>query len=194
MGQEARPSSLAPKAIGTSAQYDMAANREEDLMQRDNSDLPLARRVIVGLNDSSASTVIADDRNLPSTRLPNGILLQELWQQRSIPADPNDRPEPEWTLGPAAPLEGAVVRILTVPAANGDAPAIPDLHTDPSLHVITMLDGELNIILEDGEASLGFGDSIVLRGSMHDLRNLQPRPATFVYTSFPLARGGLEHH
>lgn len=161
-------------------------------MQRENSDLPLARRVMVGLNDTSASTVIADDRNLPFTRLPNGIVLQELWQQRSIPAGPNDRPEPEWTLGPAAPMEGAVVRILTVPAADGGEPTIPDLHNDPSLHVITMLDGELKIVLEDGEVTLGFGDSIVLRGSMHDLQNLQSRPATFVYTSFPLAEGGLK--
>jgi quercetin dioxygenase-like cupin family protein len=161
-------------------------------MQRESPDLPLARRVIVGLNDSSASTVIVDDRNLPSTRLSNGIMLQELWQQRTIPAEPNYRPEPEWTLGPAAPVQGAVVRILTVPAANGDEPARPDLHTDPSLHVITMLDGELDFVLEDGEVTLGFGDSIVLRGSMHDLRNLQPRPATFVYTSFPLVEGALQ--
>ena len=45
-----------------------------------------------------------------------------------------------------------------------------------------------------GEVTLGAGDSIVLRGSMHDLRNVQPRPATFVYTSFPLAESGSEHH
>lgn len=164
-------------------------------MQRENFDLaPSARRVIVGVNGTSASTIIADDRNLPSTQLPNGIVLQELWQQRTIPAGPNDRPEPEWNLGPAAPTEGAVVRILTVPAANGAEPAKPDLHTDPSLHVITMLDGELIVILEDGEATLDIGDSIVLRGSMHDLRNVQPRPARFVYTSFPLAEGEAKLH
>jgi quercetin dioxygenase-like cupin family protein len=149
-----------------------------------------ARRVIVGINASKASAVVADERNLPSTRLPNGIVLQELWQQRNIPAAPDDHPEPGWTLGPDAPAEGAVVRILTVPAASGDRFAAPDLHTDPSLHVITMLDGELIVILEDGEVTLGPRDSIVLRGSMHDLRNVQPRPASFVYTSFPLAISG----
>ena len=160
-------------------------------MQHEIPDLsPSARRVIVGVNDAAASTVDADKRDLPRTRLPNGILLQELWQQRHIPAGPNDRPEPEWTLGPAAPTEGAVVRILTVPAANGDVLAEPDLHTDLSLHVITMLDGELIVILQDGEVTLEVGDSIVLRGSMHDLRNVHPRPATFVYTSFPLAERG----
>ena len=163
-------------------------------MQHEIPDLsPSARRVIVGVNDAAASTVVADKQDLPRTWLPNRILLQELWQQRHIPARPDDRPEPEWTLGPAAPTEGAVVRILTVPAA-GDALVEPDLHTDRSLHVITMLGGELTFMLEDGEVTLGAGDSIVLRGSMHDLRNVQPRPATFVYTSFPLAESGSEHH
>ncbi|MCX4834300.1 MULTISPECIES: hypothetical protein [unclassified Streptomyces] len=160
-------------------------------MQREDPDLPTsARRVIVGLNATGASTVVADEQAVPRTRLPNGILLQEVWQQRDIPAGPDDHPEPEWTLGPDAPAEGAVVRILTVPAANGDGPAAPDLHTDPSLHVITMLSGELVVLLEDGEVTLGVGDSVVLRDSMHDLRNLRPRPATFVYTSFPLTKSG----
>src|SRR5687768_9228654 len=117
-------------------------------MHTENPDLPaLARRVIVGVTGNGASTVVADGRNLPCTRLPNGIVLQELWQQRAIPAERNDRPEPGWTLGPAAPTEGAVIRILTVPAANGDALAEPHLHTDPSLHVITMLAGELVVLL-----------------------------------------------
>ncbi len=162
-------------------------------MQGNNPELTLpARRVIIGVNDAKASTVFADDRNLPRTVLPNGIVLQELWQQRTIPAAPNDSPEPGQALGPAAPTEGAVVRILTVPAADGSAPVSPDLHTDASLHVITMLDGELIVILEDGEVTLGIGDSIILRGSMHDLRNVQPRPATFVYTSYPLTLSGAE--
>ncbi|MFG3151464.1 hypothetical protein ACGF7W_05385 [Streptomyces sp. NPDC048219] len=156
-------------------------------MQLEDPDLPThARRVIVGVNNTGASTVVTDEQAVPRTLLSNGILLQEVWQQRGIPAVPDDRPEPEWTLGPAAPTEGAVVRILTVPAADGDGPAEPDLHTDPSLHVITMLSGELVVLLEDGEVTLGIGDSVVLRHSMHDLRNLQPRPATFVYTSFAL--------
>jgi len=146
-----------------------------------------ARRVIAGVNAAAASAVIADDRDLPRTELPNGIVLQELWQQRSIPAQPQDHPETGWTLGPEAPTEGVVVRILTVPTASGDGPVPPDLHTDASLHVITMTDGELDIVLEDGEVTLGVGDSIVLRGSMHDLRNTGPRTATFVYTSVPLA-------
>jgi quercetin dioxygenase-like cupin family protein len=163
-------------------------------MEYEDPELPTcARRVIVGVNGTGASTVITDDRAVPRTRLSNGILLQEVWQQRSLPAVPEDHPEPDWTLGPAAPTQGAVVRILTVPAAGGDGLTEPDLHTDPSLHVITMLSGELVVLLEDCEVTVGRGDSIVLRDSMHDLRNLQPRPATFVYTSLPLVKSRSEH-
>lgn len=153
-----------------------------------------ARRVVIGLDDTGASTVVTDGRDLPSTQLPNGILLQEVWQQRTIPAAPDDEPKPEWTLGPEAPTEGAVVRILTVPAATGGPVPEASLHTDPSLHVMTMIGGELIVVLEDGEVTLGVGDSIVLRDSMHDLRNVQLQPAVFVYTSFPLAGNRTEHH
>jgi len=146
-----------------------------------------ARRVIVGTDGEGASTVIADAPS-PETVLPNGIILHEVWQQRTLPAGVDDQPDEDWTLGPAAPAEGAVVRILTVPAATA-RPSAPDLHSDPSLHVITMLEGELDVVLENGRVTLDPGDTIVLRDSRHDLDNRYPRPARFVYTSFPLADG-----
>lgn len=159
-------------------------------MSDKNSQRPrFGRRIVVGLNTSGASAVVSDDRRLPTTELANGIILQEVWQQRDIPAKPFDEPQPDWTLGPDAPRTGGVVRILTLPAGHGSGPEGPDFHTDASLHVITMLNGELIVALEDGNAVLGIGDSIVLRGSMHDLRNEQSTPASFVYTSFPLVVG-----
>ncbi|WP_146617482.1 hypothetical protein [Arthrobacter globiformis] len=156
-------------------------------MSDKNSPPPrFGRRVVVGVNTSGASAVVSDEQSLPTTELANGIILQEVWQQRDVPGKPVDQPQPDWTLGPAAPTTGGVVRILTVPAGHGRGPEGPDLHTDASLHVMTMLKGELIVALEDGNVTLGIGDSIILRGSMHDLRNDQSTPATFVYTSFPL--------
>ncbi|WP_043455671.1 hypothetical protein [Pseudarthrobacter phenanthrenivorans] len=156
------------------------------MSEKDSHAPRFGRRVVVGVNSSGASAVVSDDGSIPTTELANGIILQEVWQQRDVPAKPLDHPQPDWTLGPAAPTAGAVVRILTVPGGHGSGPEGPDLHTDASLHVITMLEGELIIALEDGNATLRTGDSIILRGSMHDLRNEQADPATFVYTSFPL--------
>jgi hypothetical protein len=39
-----------------------------------------------------------------------------------------------------------------------------------------------------GGVTLRPSDSAVLPASVHDLRNTTDQPATFVYTSFPLAR------
>jgi hypothetical protein len=147
-----------------------------------------ARRVIIGTNAGGASTVVSDGPG-PETQLDNGILLQEIWQQRNLPAQIDDEPEPGWTLGPHAPTEGAVVRLLTVPAGHNTGEQTPQLHSDPSLHVITLLDGELDFVLESGQVTLLPGETIVLRDSMHDMSNRQTRPARTVYTSFPLTQG-----
>ena len=88
-----------------------------------------------------------------------------------------------------APPHGAVIRILTIePFDDRRDSWTPNLHCDDSLHVITMTDGEIDVVLEEGEVRLTSGDSIVLPGSVHDLRNLSGAPASFVYTSFPLRR------
>ena len=78
------------------------------------------------------------------------------------------------------------MRILTVPPSPVDWSV--DLHFDDSMHVITLITGQLDIVLEVGQVTLRPGESIVLPASMHDLRNASDVPATFVYTSFPLRR------
>ena len=149
-------------------------------------DLIPARRVIVGADAAGASMVVSDAETA-ETALENGIVIQEIWQQRTLPAEVDSLPPVEWSLGPASPAEGAVVRILTVPAGHGGG--APAMHSDPSLHVITMIDGVLDVYLDAGPVTLRAGESIVLRDSRHDLANPRPAAARFVYTSFPLTGG-----
>jgi len=147
------------------------------------------RRVIVGVDAKGRSAVISDENDLACNERPNGILLQEIWWQARVPARADDGGVRIGEIGLAPPPSGAVIRLLTVPptsvAANGWA---PDLHYDDSLHVITMTSGELDIVLEEGEVTLRVGDSVILPGSVHDLRNSTDERASFVYTSFPLFR------
>jgi quercetin dioxygenase-like cupin family protein len=109
-----------------------------------------------------------------------------VWWQQQVPAGLHDAGDGDGVSGLAAPAGGGVVRILTVPPTSAERDV--DLHYDDSMHVITMLAGQLDIVLEVGEVALEPGDTIVLPASVHDLRNRQDEPATFVYTSFPLAR------
>jgi quercetin dioxygenase-like cupin family protein len=117
---------------------------------------------------------------------PTGVTIQEVWWQDHVPACLADDGARNGEIGLAAPPHGAVVRVLTVPPTPTDRGV--DLHYDDSMHVITLIDGQLDVVLEVDEVALRAGDTIVLPASVHDLRNRNDDPATFVYTSFPLSR------
>jgi mannose-6-phosphate isomerase-like protein (cupin superfamily) len=147
------------------------------------------RRVIVGVDSKGRSTVTSDKKDLARNEQPNGIVLQEIWWQGRVPARTDDDGVRVGEIGLAPPPGGAVIRLLTVPPASFAASEwVPNLHYDDSLHVITMTSGELGVIFEEGEVTLRAGDSVILPGSVHDLRNSKDETASFVYTSFPLAR------
>ncbi|WP_270889685.1 cupin domain-containing protein [Pedococcus sp. 5OH_020] len=144
------------------------------------------RRVVVGVDAEGRSGVARDARDMALAHPPTGVTIEEVWWQAEVPARLDDDGARDEVVGLAAPPAGGVVRVLTVPPAPSDRPV--DLHYDDSMHVITMLSGRLDIILEDGDVVLGAGDTIVLPASVHDLRNRHDEDATFLYTSFPLAR------
>jgi quercetin dioxygenase-like cupin family protein len=147
---------------------------------------PRNRRVVVGLDARGRSTVVRDGRDMALAYPPTGVTIQEVWWQDHIPARLNDAGSRIGSIGLAAPSGGAVVRMLTVPPTSVDQSV--DLHYDDSMHVITLINGQLDVILEVGEVALQPGDTIVLPASVHDLRNRNDDIATFVYTSFPLSR------
>ena len=144
------------------------------------------RRVLVGTDDAGRSTVVRDDYDMALAHPPTGVEIQEVWWQARVPARADDAGARSVPIGLAAPEQGAVVRILTVPPSPTDWSV--DLHFDDSMHVITVIAGDLDVVLELGEVTLRHGDTIVLPASVHDLRNTGGAAATFVYTSFPLTR------
>jgi mannose-6-phosphate isomerase-like protein (cupin superfamily) len=130
--------------------------------------------------------VVADAPDMALAHPPTGVEIQEIWWQAGVPAQLDDTGARSGEIGLAAPAKGGVVRILTVPPSPADWTV--DLHFDDSMHVITMIQGQLDVVLEAGDVILQSGDSIVLPASVHDLRNTSDTPAIFVYTSFPLRR------
>jgi quercetin dioxygenase-like cupin family protein len=144
------------------------------------------RRVVVGLDARGRSTVVADAHDMALAYPPTGVTIQEAWWQAEVPARLGDAGARAGSIELAAPPNGGVVRLLTVPPTSVDQSV--DLHYDDSMHVITLIAGQLDVVLEAGEVALQPGDTIVLPASMHDLRNRNDVDATFIYTSFPLSR------
>lgn len=146
------------------------------------------RRIVVGTDPQGRSVVLSDARDMAESH-PGKVSIEEVWWQPQSPFRPeHGLASRVGEVGIEPPSSGAVVRLLSVPPVSVGHEWVLDLHFDDALHVITLTSGALDIILETEEVSLEVGDSIVLPGSVHDLRNLGHVPATFVYTSFPLSR------
>lgn len=141
-----------------------------------------ARRIIVGAGADGRSRVISDDVVPGRQERPDGTQVQELWRHERLPAA-SSTPDPD--LG-APPADGVVVRLYTMaPAGSG---AEMELHTTTNHHVITVLDGRVELLLDDEVVTLDPYDTMVIPGSSHALRNPDAVSATVIYTAARLSK------
>ena len=147
------------------------------------------RRLIVGTDRTGRSTIARDDHDLAQTQPLTGFSLQEIWSQESVPGSRADAGLRAGAIGIEPPAAGALVRILTISALGPEDEWVPNLHGDNNRHVLTVVSGTVDLILEDNVTTMHTGDSVVMSGHIHDWRNTYGVPAVLVYTSFPLVRG-----
>jgi uncharacterized cupin superfamily protein len=62
------------------------------------------------------------------------------------------------------------------------------MHQTETIDVMTVIDGELCALMEDGETVLKAGDTMVQRGTRHAWRNRTDRPTTVVTIMMPATR------
>jgi mannose-6-phosphate isomerase-like protein (cupin superfamily) len=134
--------------------------------------------------------------------------VEELWRVDRVPADPGPDGSDVMSVDKYAPPGGVSVRKLSLPptgehmgepdyealhlefgANNVSSPeeGLPVLHRHPCLHVITFVSGACYFVLRTGEVLLEAGDTVVLRGDVHDWRNPFDEPAVILATILPLA-------
>jgi quercetin dioxygenase-like cupin family protein len=161
------------------------------------------RRVISGVDGSGRSLIVADSATATRVVRPNGAVVEEIWRQESLPARAEDNGVRGPDLQLAPPAQGVVVRSYTCPPDSemdveaqtaaaaaiygaGNVGSIPGMHRTDTLDVITVVDGEIVVVFDEGETLLRAGDSLVLPGTMHAWSNRSDRPANLVCTVFPL--------
>ena len=140
-----------------------------------------ARRIVTGHDENGVSVVVSDgpppqhhSMHGPSI----GADFIEMWnaplavpQLTSVEAhEPNER---EFTIMPVA---GHLLRILEVypPKAGGKRTA---MHRTQTLDYVVIIEGELVLVLEDGEVALKQGDVVVQRGTNHAWENRSDKVA-----------------
>ena len=166
------------------------------------------RRIVTGHDDRGRAVVVSDAPVPPLTlSLMPGFETIELWHTDDTPAMPDRLGEPG---APRyfPPTGGTVFRVVTfppdatgVPAADLDLTAaldeavakVPDLverlepdapgmHTTDTVDYAVVIDGEIDLELDDGATvSVGAGSVVVQRGTRHGWRNRTDRPVRVAF-------------
>jgi hypothetical protein len=143
-------------------------------------------RVVTGYDDNGAPTILWQGE--PPTVIHAGrYTTTELWVSGRAPLTPGstDASTAEWALEP--PSGGACFRIVEIAPGDseGDGAAehseFQGAHATDTLDYVTILRGEVTLLVGGGEVTLHPGDSVVQQpGVPHDWQNRASEPAVMV--------------
>lgn len=148
------------------------------------------RRVVTGHHADGRSTVLIDGAapNVRQRRAGNASTL--LWVTDQSPAGVSGADDAAAReIGVPPPERGSIFRIAEFPpgggadlrdneallrdfgigpdVARGHAPRHPAIHRTRTIDYIVVLEGEIDLLLDDGEVRLAAGDVVVQRGTNH---------------------------
>jgi quercetin dioxygenase-like cupin family protein len=130
------------------------------------------RRIVTGHAADGRSVIVADGP-APHMRTLPGATFDEVWSTGAAPEPLGPAPAGEPTsstpqIGP--PPAGSVIRVIDfLPAASGGVRS--PMHRTRSIDYGIVLQGEMVLILSDGETVLRPGDVVVQRGTDHAWEN-----------------------
>lgn len=163
------------------------------------------RRVVTGPAASGRSSVIIDEKAANQTenaRIP-GLGVTILWKSASVPTDNSGTadtagnrfsvrdapagvdfivcefpPHSQLRRIPESERAAALLPEEMLPSHTRKSPsAHPGMHQHDTTDYITMISGEITLILEEGEVTLRAGDTLIQRGSLHAWENRGSVPA-----------------
>jgi naringenin degradation protein FdeH len=151
-------------------------------------------RVVTGFDTGGRPVVIAEG-SPPAVIYAGRYTTTELWVSGRGPITPasTDTSTGDWALEP--PAGGACFRIVEIAPADEDArsaaaqgdddagghPEFQDAHATQTLDYVTVLRGEVTLVVGDREIVLRPGDSVVQQpGVPHDWQNRTAAPAVMI--------------
>jgi hypothetical protein len=155
------------------------------------------RRVVTG-HDKNGKAVMIMDSAAPNARVrPNGLVSTLMWVTDKTPYSEKSTDEGNRETGITPPLEGTIFRILEIPpestrtadqahashavAANADGSENglqrdlnarhSGMHRTESIDYALVLEGEIDMLLDDSETHLKAGDIVIMQGTYHAWAN-----------------------
>ncbi|MCE2392789.1 MAG: cupin domain-containing protein [Proteobacteria bacterium] len=154
------------------------------------------RRIVTGHDESGNSIVLFDDRHDYQGRV-------QVWTTEGSPADNSGHEDEAATRPPRleAPPQGSMFWLVRFPplkdldperaeedaarlAAEGAAThsgGQTPMHTTRTIDYMVVLEGEITLILDEGEVTLKKYDTVVQRGTSHHWENRGSEPACLAF-------------
>jgi hypothetical protein len=169
-------------------------------------DFKSTRRIVTGHDDQGKAIALTDGQILPKQRSPGGNAISMLWVTEETPADltvASDRAE--LPVGVPPPSSGSIFRIVDFPptsasggrsehvdhnkilTAMGIDPATQgylrhaNTHRTRSVDYAIILDGEIDMLMDDSEVHMKAGDVLVQQGTNHAWVNNSGRPCRIAF-------------
>ncbi len=133
----------------------------------------IGRRIVTG-HDAQGKSIIVSD-GVPPQDNPmrgNGADFIEIWNSSETVPTLTAMPEGEPALRDFTmmPATGHLIRIIDIWPGSEGGSATP-MHRTATLDYAVVIEGEITLILDDSEATLGPGSVIVQRGTDHAWEN-----------------------
>jgi quercetin dioxygenase-like cupin family protein len=152
---------------------------------------PPIRRVITGHDKSNVAKVLIDAPATNAKHPDSGLVSTLMWVTDRNPSDISTGTAIEdmgaRNLGTAPPANGTRFSVLDVPPGNP-----PFLHRTESLDYIIVIEGEIDMDMDDSTVKLKAGDIVIQRGTHHawvNRSNKRARLAVVLVDAVPLGIG-----
>jgi quercetin dioxygenase-like cupin family protein len=150
------------------------------------------RRVITGHDDKNVAKVILEGAATNTKTPREGVASTLMWCSDAMPADISIGEKVEdmgaRILGTAPPENGS--RFIVMEFAAG---VVSEMHRTETIDYILMLDGEIDMDMDDSTVKLRAGDIMVQRGTNHAWVNRSKAPARMAIVLLDAKPLGIGH-
>jgi naringenin degradation protein FdeH len=161
------------------------------------------RRIVTGHDAQGKAIALFDGQVIPQQRSPGGNAVTMLWVTGENPVDLNGSSDRAETKTGVPPLpNGSIFRIVDFPPTSTGAPPVdhhkmligmgidpatqgysrhPNTHRTRSIDYAIVLDGDIDMLMDDTEVHMKTGDVLVQQGTNHAWVNNGTKPCRIAF-------------